>query len=91
MGRTLKTTRPYHHGALREALLEAAERILDEKGTSGLTLRAAARETGASHAAPKNHFGDLSGLLSELAAVGYRRFRERLIAAAAADAAPDAR
>jgi AcrR family transcriptional regulator len=80
--RSLKTRRPYHHGALREALLGAAERILDEKGARGLTLRAAARETGASHAAPKNHFGDLSGLLSELAAVGYRRFSARLLAAA---------
>jgi hypothetical protein len=40
--RRRKATRPYHHGALREALLDAAERILDQKGTSGLTLRAGA-------------------------------------------------
>jgi AcrR family transcriptional regulator len=64
----------YHHGSLREALLQAAERILARDGISGLTLRAAAREAGVSHAAPKNHFGDLSGLLSELAAVGFERF-----------------
>ena len=64
----------YHHGALREALLLAAERILERDGMPGLTLRAAAREAGVSHAAPKNHFGDLSGLLSELAAVGFERF-----------------
>jgi AcrR family transcriptional regulator len=64
----------YHHGALREALLEAAERILERDGIGGLTLRAAAREAGVSHAAPKNHFGDLEGLLSELAAVGFERF-----------------
>src|SRR5215813_8776479 len=41
----------------------------------GLTLRAAAREAGVSHAAPKNHFGDVMGLLSDLAAVGFARFR----------------
>jgi AcrR family transcriptional regulator len=71
-----KRKRPetYHHGALREALLAAAERILGREGIQGLTLRAAAREAGVSHAAPKNHFGDLSGLLSELAAIGFGRF-----------------
>ena len=71
-----KPKRPetYHHGSLREALLQAAERILERDGIQGLTLRAAAREAGVSHAAPKNHFGDLAGLLSELAAVGFDRF-----------------
>ena len=64
---------PYHHGSLRKALLDAAERILEENGIQGLTLRAAARKAGVSHAAPKNHFGDLSGLLSELAARGFER------------------
>jgi AcrR family transcriptional regulator len=73
--------RPYHHGALRAALLEASERILEEEGIGGLTLRAAARAAGASHAAPKNHFDDLTGLLSELAAVGFRRFAAQLSAA----------
>jgi AcrR family transcriptional regulator len=68
------TPRGYHHGALKPALIKAAERILERDGIQGLTLRAAAREAGVSHAAPKNHFGDLSGLLSELAAVGFERF-----------------
>jgi AcrR family transcriptional regulator len=76
--------RPYHHGALREAMLEGAERILDREGIGGLTLRAAAREAGASHAAPKNHFDNVTGLLSELAAVGFRRFERRLLDAAGA-------
>jgi AcrR family transcriptional regulator len=65
---------PYHHGALHTALLEAAERILERDGLSGLTLRAVAREAGVSHAAPTHHFGDLTGLLSELAAIGFRQF-----------------
>lgn len=82
---------PYHHGALRDALLEAAERILERDGLSGLTLRAAAREAGVSHAAPTHHFRDLTGLLSELAAVGFVRFREALIANAAPDASAVAR
>ena len=68
----------------RTALLDAAEVILERDGPTGLTLRAAARAAGVSHAAPTHHFGDLTGLLSELAAVGYRRFTERLRQAAEA-------
>jgi AcrR family transcriptional regulator len=83
--------KPYHHGALREALLAAAARILERDGSVGLTLRAAAREVGTSHAAPKNHFGDLAGLLSELAAVGFDRFTYSLLAAPSAQATPKAR
>src|SRR5580704_3926956 len=75
---------PYHHGALRDALLEAAERVLERDGLSGLTLRAVAREAGVSHAAPTHHFGDLTGLVSELAAVGYRQFSAAMMAAAVA-------
>jgi len=72
---------PYHHGALRDALLKAAETVLERDGLAGLTLRAVAREAGVSHAAPTHHFGDLTGLLSELAAIGFRRFNEAMIAA----------
>lgn len=75
---------PYHHGALREALLKAAEKVLERDGLPGLTLRAVAREAGVSHAAPTHHFGDLAGLLSELAAIGYRQFSAAMIAANAA-------
>src|SRR4051812_1322701 len=83
-----ESERPYHHGNLRQAMLAAAERILERDGINGLTLRGAAREAGASHAAPKNHFGDLSGLLSELAAVGFERFRAAMTAEAAGAATP---
>lgn len=82
---------PYHHGSLQEALLTAAERILERDGLPGLTLRAAAREAGVSHAAPTHHFGDLTGLLSELATLGFRRFREALLSAADRQTAPGAR
>ena len=72
---------PYHHGALHDALLSAAERVLERDGLAGLTLRAVAREAGVSHAAPAHHFGDLTGLVSELAAIGFRRFNAAMAAA----------
>jgi AcrR family transcriptional regulator len=74
---------PYHHGDLRDALLKAAERVLERDGLPGLTLRAVAREAGVSHAAPTHHFGDLTGLVSELAAIGYRQFSAAMMAAKA--------
>jgi len=84
-GNTRKSGTPrYHHGSLRTALLAAAERILRRDGLEGLTLRAAAREAGVSHAAPKNHFDDVRGLLSDLAAIGFRRFRATMLAEIAA-------
>ena len=79
---------PYHHGALRDALLEAAERVLEREGLPGLTLRAVAREAGVSHAAPTHHFGDIAGLLSELAAIGFQQFNAAMAQASAADGSP---
>jgi AcrR family transcriptional regulator len=83
-----KAESSYHHGDLHDALLKAAERILAREGLPGLTLRAVAREAGVSHAAPAHHFGDLSGLVSELAAIGYGRFGAALNAAAATGRSP---
>jgi AcrR family transcriptional regulator len=81
-----KPAAPYHHGSLHDALLKAAETVLERDGLSGLTLRAAAREAGVSHAAPTHHFADLTGLLSELAAAGFRKFGASLATAAASKA-----
>jgi AcrR family transcriptional regulator len=53
-----------------------------------LTLRAVAREAGVSHAAPTHHFGDLTGLVSELAAIGFRHFNAAMAAAGAIDVPP---
>ncbi|MCK1711537.1 MULTISPECIES: WHG domain-containing protein [unclassified Bradyrhizobium] len=83
-----KTETPYHHGALREALLQAAERVLEREGLAGLTLRAVAREAGVSHAAPTHHFGDLTGLVSELAAIGFRQFNAAMVSACDAATTP---
>jgi AcrR family transcriptional regulator len=77
---------PYHHGDLHGALLKAAERVLERDGLPGLTLRAVAREAGVSHAAPTHHFGDLTGLVSELAAIGFQRFNATMKAAGASGA-----
>ncbi len=68
-----ETPRPYHHGTLPQALLEAAEAVLRRDGIGGLTLRSIAREAGVSHTAPQHHFGDTAGVLSELAVIGNLR------------------
>lgn len=70
--------RPYHHGSLPQALLAAAEAVLQREGIGGLTLRAIAREAGVSHTAPQHHFGDTAGVLSELAATGFLRLSASL-------------
>jgi AcrR family transcriptional regulator len=64
----------YHHGDLRPALLEAAESELAERGIEGFSLRGVAKRAGVSHAAPAHHFHDANGLLTALAAEGFRRF-----------------
>ncbi len=65
--------KPYHHGALKAALIAAGIEILDARGLEALSLRAIAAHVGVSHTAPKNHFGSLKGLLTAIAATGFRR------------------
>ncbi len=77
----MPTSRPYHHGDLRAALLRSAERTLREKGVGALSLRELARETGVSHAAPGRHFKDKQALLDALALDGYERMNQALAAA----------
>lgn len=73
-----RSATPYHHGNLRPSLIDAALLILERDGLAALTLRGVAREANVSHSAPKNHFENLQGLLSELAAEGFRRLRQRM-------------
>tara|TARA_E500000305_G_scaffold101950_1_gene95897 strand:+ start:2065 stop:2646 length:582 start_codon:yes stop_codon:yes gene_type:complete len=63
-------TQPYHHGNLRQALLERATEILSEKGVEGLSLRGLARDLGVSHAAPLRHFSTKAELLNAIALEG---------------------
>ena len=71
-------TAPYHHGNLKETLVSAGIDLLEEKGLAGLTLRACAVRAGVSHTAPQNHFGNLAGLQTAIAARGYARLFDRL-------------
>ncbi len=66
--------RGYHHGNLREALIEAALRLIGEKGPGGFTVAEAARAAGVSPAAPYRHFRDGQDLLADVAVRGFERF-----------------
>jgi len=72
------TTAPYHHGALRQALIEATEALLAEKGAEGFSLREVARRAGVSPAAPAHHFGDAAGLLTAVATLGFEGLTQAL-------------
>ena len=76
--------RAYHHGDLRNGLLEAARSILEEESLAALTLRAVARKAGVSHAAPYRHFPNHEALLVELSIEGFDELRESLVEAAKA-------
>src|SRR4051812_6811216 len=65
-------SRPYHHGDLRRALVDAALEMVAEHGPAALSLREVARRAGVSHAAPTHHFRNKAGLLTAIAADGYR-------------------
>jgi AcrR family transcriptional regulator len=74
----------YHHGNLREALVESALAILEERGLEALTLRGVAARANVSHAAPAHHFPSLRDLLTALASIGFARFAESMRAERAA-------
>jgi AcrR family transcriptional regulator len=80
--------RGYHHGNLREALLEAALNLIAESGPAGFTVSEAARRAGVSPAAPYRHFRDADALLAEIALRGFERLAEALTVAWD-DARPD--
>ena len=75
------TERPYHHGNLRSALLEQAERTVRERGVQAVSLRELARDAGVSHGAPRRHFPDRQALLDALAETGFARMGTELRAA----------
>jgi AcrR family transcriptional regulator len=62
---------PYHHGGLRDALIAAAQDILEADGLAALSLRAVARRAGVSPAAPYHHFPDKQALLDAVAERGF--------------------
>src|ERR1700759_2531114 len=80
--------RGYHHGNLREALLQAALDLIGQKGAAGFTCADAARSAGISPAAPYRHFRDRDELLSSIAQRGFEQF-EAVLTAAWDDGRPD--
>jgi len=83
-----RAERGYHHGNLKEALLQAALDLIAQKGAAGFTFADAARMAGVSPAAPYRHFRDRDELLSSIAQRGFEQFEAQL-AAAWDDGRPD--
>lgn len=63
----------YHHGQLREALISSALRLLNEEGVESLSLRALAKISGVTQAAPYSHFSNKDELLAAVAETGFQR------------------
>jgi AcrR family transcriptional regulator len=83
-----REARSYHHGNLREALIQAARELIAEKGPAGFTFADAARSAGVSAAAPYRHFRDREALLADVAREGFQRF-EAMLQAGWAGGKPD--
>lgn len=66
----------YHHGNLKQALVEATLDLVVEKGPLGFTLAEAARAAGVSAAAPYRHFKGRDDLISECALQGFEIFAD---------------
>lgn len=80
--------RGYHHGNLKEALLDAARDLVATQGPAGVTLAEASRRAGVSPAAPYRHFKDRDALMAALADRGFAQFGDEL-AQAFGDGTPD--
>src|SRR5271154_7127320 len=76
-----RAERGYHHGNLKEALVQAALNLIAQKGAAGFTFADAARMAGVSPAAPYRHFRDRDELLSSIAQRGFEQFEASLTAA----------
>lgn len=74
----MTTERKYHHGNLREDFLLAARNLLESEGLARLSLRKCAEMVGVSHTAPKNHFGNMAGLLTAIVTSGYAELAQMM-------------
>ncbi|MES2932785.1 MAG: TetR/AcrR family transcriptional regulator [Pseudomonadota bacterium] len=68
---SLPSVRPYHHGDLRNALVQAGVGLLAEAGVHALSLREVARRAGVSATAPYRHFESKDSLLAAIAEEGF--------------------
>ena len=71
----------YHHGNLRQALIDAGIKIINENGEENLSLRKVAAACDVSHAAPYAHFKDKEELIEAIKANVTDRFMEKLLKA----------
>ena len=78
----------YHHGDLRQALVDASLTLIAEEGFGALTLREVARRAGVTHAAPYRHFADKEELLVAVAEEGFRAMTARMKERMARHASP---
>jgi len=69
---TSATSKTYHHGDLRQNLIDAAITLINEKGISDLSLRQLSRYVGVSHNAPYRHFETKQALLMAVAEEGFQ-------------------
>ena len=65
------TADSYHHGDLRNSLINAAVNMIEQHGAANLTMRGLARQVGVSHAAPYRHFAGLDDVLVAAGAQGF--------------------
>lgn len=77
-GARKEARRGYHHGSLKDALIDAARALIDRHGPAGFTLAQAAKIAGVTPAAPYRHFQDRDDLMGEVARRGFEQFRARL-------------
>jgi AcrR family transcriptional regulator len=86
-GKSRARKESYHHGDLRQALIQGAIALISEKDVGSVSLREVARQVGVSHAAPYRHFADKEAMLAAVAEEGFRGLRDAM--QAQVDAHPD--
>ena len=80
----------YHHGNLRQALIDAGIKIINENGEENLSLRKVAAACGVSHAAPYAHFKDKEELIDAIKETVTEKFMEKLVEAVEGKPSADA-
>jgi len=73
------TSNNYHHGDLKDAIIQSARKILNEQGADALSLRAIASDVGVSHMAPYSHFKNKKELFQAIAASGFNQLADNML------------
>ena len=71
-------SKKYHHGNLKNALIQAGIKILSKEGVGGLSLRKVAKQAGVSHSAPYAHFPDKQSLIAAISTEGFKQLYAEL-------------